>query len=325
MNQEPIFVLGAHKSGTSLLRNLFDGHKQLFVIPLEAHFFQHNGMWIDYGIRRQYPKKFKEKEIIENYINWVGYANKNADLYADSNTKGFWNIHGLKEELLNRNDYGNLKSSIENYVESMFYSLFNEKLSNGTRIVEKSVENAEFASTLKKIFPKAKFIHIVRNPYSNLVSIRKFKAKKGYPNLKQIMQSLYNNYYYLERNKVLLDNDYFIVKYEDLVKEPIKTVDTIRQFTGLNHDDILYEPTVNGDNWSGNSTTNTTFQGVSDKYLDKWKNEIEPIEIRMVNQFFASILEEYNYKKIKDQGILKFSKKEKFKQYILNRLLLKYL
>ena len=38
-NISPIFILGCTKSGTTLLRNLFDGHPDLFIIPFETHFF----------------------------------------------------------------------------------------------------------------------------------------------------------------------------------------------------------------------------------------------------------------------------------------------
>ena len=37
--ENPVFILGSHKSGTSLLRNLLDGISGFFVIPIEAHFF----------------------------------------------------------------------------------------------------------------------------------------------------------------------------------------------------------------------------------------------------------------------------------------------
>jgi len=36
----PIFLLGSHKSETSLLRALLDGHKDLFVFPTETHLFK---------------------------------------------------------------------------------------------------------------------------------------------------------------------------------------------------------------------------------------------------------------------------------------------
>ena len=51
---KPIFILGAHKSGTSYLRALLDGHPDLYVVPLEAHYFQHLGFNIENYIRSPY-------------------------------------------------------------------------------------------------------------------------------------------------------------------------------------------------------------------------------------------------------------------------------
>lgn len=39
-----IFILGAHKSGTSLVRSLLDGHPDLNVVPIELHFLRHLGV-----------------------------------------------------------------------------------------------------------------------------------------------------------------------------------------------------------------------------------------------------------------------------------------
>ena len=38
-NKNYVFILGQHKSGSSLLRSLLDGHPDLFVIPVETHYF----------------------------------------------------------------------------------------------------------------------------------------------------------------------------------------------------------------------------------------------------------------------------------------------
>ncbi|SEP76348.1 Sulfotransferase family protein [Virgibacillus subterraneus] len=325
MNQEPIFIMGAHKSGTSLLRNLFDGHSELFVIPIEAHFFKHNGYWIDYGIRRKFPNTISESEIIENYMNWIKYVNTLSDQYADSDTKGFWSFEKFTEEIRRYSDYMSLKTSIENYIHAMYHSLTSKKLANNLRVIEKSVENAEFANILKKIYPNAKFIHIIRNPYSNIVSIRKFKSKNGYPNLRPIIQSLYNNYYYLEKNQVTLDKDYLVVKYEDLVMKPEQKIKQIVEFTGISDEEITYVPTVKGENWEGNSTTNVKFKGLSSEGLSRWTSEIEPTEVNLVNKLFKYTLNRYGYRTIENKSMLKFARGENPKTYIANRILFKYL
>ncbi|ACL71029.1 sulfotransferase family protein [Halothermothrix orenii] len=327
MNKNPIFILGAHKSGTSLLRSLFDGHSELFVIPIEAHFFQHNGYWVDYGIRRQYPENINEKQIINNYIEWIDKSNTTPGGFADSDTRGLWDITKFKEKIKQGTDYSNIKKSIENYIEAMYYSLYNEELPNDIRVVEKSVENAEFAIELKKIFPNAKFVHIIRNPYSNLVSIRKFKSKRGYPFLKRIIASLYNSYYFLEKNQRIITKDYLVIKYEDLVTKPKKIINEISDFLDIAKEEILYKPTVQGQQWHGNSTTGKKFKTISSERLFKWKEEINPLEVRIINKKFKYIIDKYNYNFYENKNkkhLLYPAKQEGLKVYIANRILYNY-
>ncbi len=48
MEDRPIFIFGCAKSGTKLMRNLFDWYAELFVVTFESHFFQNTGRGIDY-------------------------------------------------------------------------------------------------------------------------------------------------------------------------------------------------------------------------------------------------------------------------------------
>ncbi len=62
---QPISILGSHKSGSSLLRRLLDGHPTFFVIPTESYYFQFTGHWVDYGLRYAWPKTMSTSEKIE--------------------------------------------------------------------------------------------------------------------------------------------------------------------------------------------------------------------------------------------------------------------
>ena len=85
---EPIFILGCTKSGTTLLRNLFDGHPQLFVVPSESHFFQNARFWVSYYFRRTKPENLSYNEIKQNFINWISYLNETYQDVTDAFTKG---------------------------------------------------------------------------------------------------------------------------------------------------------------------------------------------------------------------------------------------
>lgn len=328
MNQSPIFILGPHKSGTSLLRNIFDGHSDLFVIPIEAHFFQHLGYWIDYSIRSQKNLNLNDNEILNNFVDWIKNSNTVPGGKSDSDTRGFWDVELFKTELqrlYNNLDTISSKKFIEIYIETMYKSLYSKKLSDDVRVVEKSVDHTEFAIQLKKIFPKAKFIHIIRNPYSNLVSIRKFKSNTGYPFMRSIIESMNNNYYFLEKNKEVIDEDYYILKYEDFVSDSNNKIKELVSFLNLEIEDILYKPTVQGELWGGNSTSDKKFSGISSDRLGKWKSEIYPFEIALINKKIDHFLEEYGYEYYKkNDNIYHKNKDENIKCYIANRLYYKY-
>lgn len=322
MNQEPVFILGNNKSGTSLIRSLFDGHSQLFVVPIESHFLKLNGLWVDYHKKR--PEKLTAKDIINNYLSWITYSNRKPGGFTDSDTRNLWDIGEAELLLKGHMNYDDLKTSIENYIETLYFLLYKQSLPKRLRIVEKSVENAEYAFLIKTLYPKAKFIHIIRCPYSNLVSFRKTKSKKGYPFLNGMIHRLYNGYYYLEKNSLILKDDYFVIRYEDLVSEPNTYIEKIIAFTGIKKEDILFSPTAMGKPWRGNSSSGKTFNGISSSRLNAWEKEITPVEIACVNRVFGHILEKYGYERIKNKNTLMPGKKEGLKRYIGNRLLLHF-
>ena len=110
------------------------------------------------------------------------------------------------------------KDEIINYFDAIYYSIHSEPIDRNLTVVEKSVSNAENAIRLQRLFPNAKFIHIIRNPYNNLLSFRdyRFKMNHRFPSLRDLVESLKVNYYYLYKNQELI-NDYLVMKYEDIV------------------------------------------------------------------------------------------------------------
>jgi hypothetical protein len=186
--------------------------------------------------------------------------------------------------------------------------------------VEKSVENAEYAPLLKNIFPDAKFIHVIRNPYATLVSLRKYNTMRGnYPYLGWIIDALENNYYYSIQNPHNVD-DYLVTRYEDLITNTEAKMQEIAQFLDVQFDKIMLKPTALGKLWSGNSVSGESFSGVSANPTEKWKNQITPLEISVINANLEHILDFYGYEKIipHKTPLLPY-KQEGVKNYFANR------
>lgn len=324
----PIFLLGSHKSGTSLLRNLLDGARELFVLPLEAHFFQYSGYWVDYSLRRSLPRHMSFEDLVKSFTNLVELSNERTSQTSESNLVGCWDVGRFTDHLrttgAKRFEERGFRGFLDSYVEALHASLYDE-VPRVSRFAEKSVENAEYASLLKRLYPQAKFVHIIRNPYATIVSIRKHLTRKHYPFLAGAINSLKNSYYYLYKNLSLLTPDYMSVCYEELVRKPEEVMREVAEFIEIEFTQALLEPTTMGEPWRGNSSSGRQFDGISTRPLSRWQEEIQPLETHLVNLMFAHVLHDYGYEHQKADGSPYWPcPRERLKTYLANRYLWRF-
>jgi protein-tyrosine sulfotransferase len=326
--ESPIFILGSHKSGTTMLRGLLDGIPGVFSIPIETHIFEYTGHWVEYELRRTIPRKLTYDQVLGSIQQSLEKSNKKSNRFSryggDSLFEKQWNIPALLEYMNGSGresfEADDLRGFITAYFESLYFSLFSKAPTTSLRYVEKSVENAEFAGLLKKIFPDAKFIHVIRNPYATLVSIRKYMALRGqYPYLGWIIDALENNYYYSVSNPLFIP-DYLLVRYEDLILSTENKMREVAKFLDLPFEIAMLSPTSLGRSWPGNSVSGESFNGIATTPIHSWESQISPLEIALVNSNFDHILDKYKYKKIglKSSPFL-ISNKEGVRNYLANR------
>lgn len=314
-----IFICGIHKSGTSLLRNLLDGHPQLNVIPFESHFFELLGSNIEYVFRKQNHINRTNKEFVNEAIRFVTSQNQHEDKLSDSVIGKRINID-LFSRLMQKAieiKINNTPDLFAHYLTSISKS-FNSTYKANNAFVEKSVENMEFAFELFHYYPNAKFIHIVRNPYSNIVSLRKYKHPIGPGSIVELISALKYNQYHLYNNLRRIPN-YFLVRYEDLVVDSEKTIKNICRFLNLQFDPTLLNPTSGGIHWTGNSTHKQPLNGIDMSILNEWESQINPLEVYYVNLVLSNYLKDMGYSLIQNKGFWLPLAKEKFKTYFRNR------
>jgi len=310
------------------MRNLLDGVSGFFVIPIEAHFFEYTGFWVDYAIRRSLPVELTFEQVLTRIEQAIKKSNQKSGSIGkfggDSIGTKQWNVEGLLNHLaetgreaFQNKDY---RGFIDAYVEAIYLALKGKLPPASIRFVEKTVENAEFAYLLKKLYPHAKFIHIVRNPYAAVVSTRKFKTLNGrYPYLGTILESLESSYYYAFQNPLSID-DYLVLKYEDLLLETEAQMRQVASFLDIPFEETMLVPTALGEEWKGNSMSGQGFNGVSTYPLTAWKDQITSLEIELVNVLLNHVLDRYRYEKISSKSSPYFpAKGETVRKYFANR------
>lgn len=317
-----LFLLGAHKSGTSLLRSLLDSHPALTVLPIETHFLELMGLNISYKLRERQFSDFDPVEFQRAAVRLVEEYNNSISFTSDSNLRGRFDIQKFKCEMA---DAKELKACIDRYFHAIIKALGGEDIEDNKIVVEKSVEHSLFAPLLKLLFPNAKFVHIVRNPYANLVSLRKFKSGKNFPSLYELLVSLEDSYNASFNNNALLD-DYLVIRYENLITQTSATIDKLCNHLGIDKHTSLNEPSLLGEPWQGNSTRAVKYRGVSNSGLEAWKEEITPLECYYVNNMFGDVVRNYQYDTYAvDQSFWKINRHENIKTYIRNRFYRIYL
>lgn len=321
----PIFIVGAHKSGTSLMRSLLDGHPDLFVFPFELHFFECRGFGVSNEYRRQPARSISQQELQDRFNNHI------QQIAATQDTMG-----GTPPELLLDSDIfkqhfsdAHIKWTDQELMETYFTAVaeaLGMAFSSEQRWVEKSVEQAEFTADLQRMFPDARFVHMIRNPYANVVALREYRRKRhAYPLLHRVMRTLEQQFQWAAFNQRNLQH-YNCVRYEDLVTSPEETMSHLADQLNISFQDSLLQPTVMGNPWGGNSSAEQPLQGISASRLHAWKEKLHPTEHYYINRILGTYYEQWSYELNHfASGFWKRAISESPSRYIANRLYRFYL
>ncbi len=220
LNSIPFFfVVGRPRSGTTLLRTLFDAHPNV-SFPPECQFIIN--LYPRYGKITQW----QEKDLIAFYNDL-----KQQWLFDT------WNMDYdlLKKALLKHTgiySYGNICK----VVYKQYSSLFDKK--ELLFIGDKNPGYAIYTKLLLKVFPEAKFIHIIRDYRDNFVSIKNVDFELPIPSL--VAQKW--KYFYKKFNKdsISYPSAYFVINYEKLAKEPVKYFSELCKFIGIEYDESVF-------------------------------------------------------------------------------------
>jgi len=307
------------------MRAVLDGHEDFSVIPFESHFFEHLGYWITNPLRNQSFTPRDEESFVEEVKKKIAEYNTKDNPFGDVVLSNAIDEEKFEMALKAGNNHADDKDKIEKYLTAVLKSL---RLDEDKRLVEKSVENHEFATLLAKFYPRARFIHIIRNPYSNFVSLRKFNSFniKGYPRIDRIIETLSSSYRNAWLNQKIIPN-YQVVKYEDLLSSPQKEIAKVSDFLGIEFQDTLLKPSLLGEPWGGNSTLKKSLSGITKEQLTKWESDIRPLEKMTVEKHLESAFKIFDYPVIGRRGRSRFEhlaplKGESIKKYLANRMYL---
>lgn len=248
--ESPLIICGFMKSGTTLLTQLLDNHPELNVMPGDSRMF--DSVRKDQGFKCvQHLKipKSSDQEAWKRY--WL------SRVINPTGQQPFW-IFGTEEEpyinFLQYIDYW--KNSLPDHPRTPFLSVVlayfcaNPKRPLYPKFwVEKTPNNENYAEEILELFPKARFLHIIRNPITNLPSVVKLSAhrwERAHSTVtfaKQINTSFTSA---IKNQELLGEDRYYILQYESLTESPNSVLGQLIERFGLENTTVIFTPTTNG-------------------------------------------------------------------------------
>lgn len=269
----PIFILGAQRSGTTLLRLLVNSHSKI-AIPEEG------GFWMP--LLRKYGSKhgrLLSDHEIKSIIKYIRTSDQfklwliNADEYFENIIMG-----------------NNISFS------DFMYGLYHEYAVSQNKDVwgDKTPSFFRMIPEISKIFPNAKFIHIIRDGRDLFLSWRKIDPTK-----KNISVVALEWLYKVKKANDDLNRfckDRFIsIRYEDLVQDPEKNINEVCKFIGIDYENEMMNYWKKSNQFIGKHHSDLIFRPVSSISTKKWKRELTKKEIRKFETITGSLLTTNDY------------------------------
>ena len=210
---QPIFICGAGRSGSTLLRNIFDLHPSISVAP-ELRFF-------DMALAS-----------FTRYNNLAGL--KDRDLFVDNVLGKF---RKSKDPLWRKIQYDEerLKNKLTglNNLKSIYFEAIKVCSTKKDKKIFVDKIGTFFIENIIKIFPETVFIHILRDGREFCASA----AKRGdwadsLINIAEYWKESLAQYEYY-KNKYDNGRNFYEVKYEDLVENAQTTIEKIFEFLNI--------------------------------------------------------------------------------------------
>lgn len=244
-------IVNNHRSGTTLLSCLFDGHQEAISLRGETRFFTQmdarSKMDIDqhflYLTGRPYNWKTDKdpSQALGTYINrdknwksnhfWKDIQSTSADIVKDE--------ENLKKVITTGDNRKIFLQMAELYKKYYWPHNYEPKY-----VLEKTPGNEFCLKQIFKMFPMAKVIHVVRDPFDIIESL----LKSGLPEKRQgLMNYIYTWKMSLAQGikyKKKYPNNYCFIKYENLVENTGAVMRKLSDFLGIEYNKDLLHPTV---------------------------------------------------------------------------------
>jgi len=287
----PVFVIGNPRSGTTLLRLLLHNHRDLVVPPECGFALWWQGKYGDWSAGDAGDRSRREAFL--------------ADLFHSRKIETWGlDVNALREAIVQEQPASYPK------MVALVYAAYAQSIGKrARRWGDKNNFHVRHISRLHRLFPRAQFVHIVRDGRDVACSYRAVMSRRSDSDyapqlpvdIREIAEEWTSNLRHaIEDLSSLPSHQFDELRYEDLVANPSASLRDLCGFLGITYDPemLLFHVRNRLEHqeppaflqWKANTT-----REISSAQVGKFRKLLAPDEIRAFESIAAPILERYGY------------------------------
>ena len=272
----PFFIIGSGHSGNTLLRSILSGNSDISIPPesyripfaiKKFHIFN-NRDWEDIV-----PQVLKEFEDCKEFYTWeidITDAQKRLENIADS------------------------KRTLSNIFDELFCT-YTEKHSPGSKIWgDKTPMNTLYLDWIGTVFPRYKFIHIIRDGRDVASSYLKMER---YDTILEAANRWINSIESAQSFGSKIKENYIEIRYEELVTKPEEVIKDTCDFLDIDYDSKMLDHTKQvkklGD--TDKEHHSNLSKPISSDSVGKWRNNLSESDQESITKLLHKHLQRLGY------------------------------
>lgn len=271
----PIFIVGLPRSGTTLVSNLLNSTKDIYI-GTETHFFQVYAQWLKGKF-----SKTKGLSFVDYYFNKRAKSNSYLQYFPYSEQE-FDTLYRKCKETDNLNE--------------ILRTICNSQNDNDRRWGEKTPGHFEFMNQICDVDERVNVICVTRDPRDVYLSHLNVQWSNKNP------YSFYLRVKKLHRvvEKYKNNNRFFIIRYEDLIQHPDETLLTLFGNVGLRYDSNILtkfgEATNRNFDLTKEPWKKNNLKELKSDNCNKWKSVYDSdIKMRVLNSLLKKYIVNSDY------------------------------
>lgn len=274
---DPVFpqFVGCGRSGTTLLRNIFDSHSAL-AMTHESHFI---GPLAKVRSRYEAEAGFDSDAFVADLFGDANFVRQGLEVEA---------VRSALDRARPKSYAGAVRAVFAAYAERDGKKLYGDKTPGSVTQIE----------LLAELFPEAKFVHIIRD--GRAVALSYLERPEWGPETMAEAANHWKNRVRRGRaaGRAIGADRYMEVRYEDVVAEPEMVARTVCDFLGLEFEYGMLRYHEKSKEFIASTKDPEAFKNLSRPItggLRAWEEEISPGDQNLFEAIAGDLLEELGY------------------------------